>query len=386
MHDAGIRLPLLLQPVSLRGIFARNRIVVSPMCQYYSMDGGPTDRHLVNLGKYAMGGAGIVFTEETAVEERGRKTYECAGIYSDDHVRAYRRITDFIRSQGALPAIQLGHAGRKASSDVPWKNFRPLDDSDAARGPKPWTGISASAIPDPRPGSSTPIAMSTSDIRDMIDVWRDAAVRSVDAGFDICEIHGAHGYLIHQFLSPLGNRRNDSYGGDLNGRMRFAFEITEAVRAVWPQDRPLFFRCSATDGPEGQWSVDDTIVLSRELLDRGVHVITCSSGGISGPINTAIVPRHPARTLFGSRASRSRDQDRCRRIDYRGPSCRTDTPRRPGGSDRACAGAALQPALACSCCQGIGNRELSRRSSICSFVVAQAPGRSAAINELSPST
>ena len=309
MHDAGIRLPLLLQPVSRRGIFARNRIVVSPMCQYHSMDGGPTDGHLVNLGKYAIGGAGIVFTEETAVEERGRKTYECAGIYSDDHVRAYRRITDFIRSQGALPAIQLGHAGRKASSDVPWKNFRPLDDSDAARGPKPWTGISASAIPDPRPGSSTPIAMSTSDIRDMIDVWRDAAVRSVDAGFDICEIHGAHGYLIHQFLSPLGNRRNDSYGGDLNGRMRFAFEITEAVRAVWPQDRPLFFRCSATDGPEGQWSVDDTIVLSRELLDRGVHVITCSSGGISGPINTAIVPRHPARTLFGSRASRSRDQD-----------------------------------------------------------------------------
>jgi 2,4-dienoyl-CoA reductase-like NADH-dependent reductase (Old Yellow Enzyme family) len=156
MHDVGVRLPLVLQPISLRGIFARNRIIVSPMCQYQSMSGGPTDWHLVNLGKYAIGGAGIVFTEETAVEERGRKTYECAGIYSNDHIPAYRRITDFIRSQGALPAIQLGHAGRKASSDLPWKDFKPLDDSDAARGLKPWTGISASAIPDPRKDSSTP--------------------------------------------------------------------------------------------------------------------------------------------------------------------------------------------------------------------------------------
>jgi 2,4-dienoyl-CoA reductase-like NADH-dependent reductase (Old Yellow Enzyme family) len=135
--------------------------------------------------------------------------------------------------------------------------------------------------------------MSVSDIRRMIEVWRDAAVRSVDAGFDICEIHGAHGYLIHQFLSPLANQRNDGYGGDLNGRIRFALEITEAVRAVWPQDRPLFFRCSATDGPGGQWTIDDTIVLASELLQRGVDVITCSSGGIGGPINTEIVPRVP---------------------------------------------------------------------------------------------
>ena len=293
MHDAGVRLPLLLQPISLRGIFARNRIVVSPMCQYRSESGGPTDWHLVSLGKYAIGGAGIVFTEETAVEERGRKTYECAGIYSDNHVPAYRRITDFIRGLGAIPAIQLGHAGRKASTDLPWKDFKPLDDSDAARGLKPWIGISASAIPAPRAGSAPPIAMSVGDIREMIGVWRDAAVRSVDAGFDICEIHGAHGYLIHQFLSPLANQRNDAYGGDLKGRIRFVLEIAEAVRAVWPQDRPLFFRCSATDGPGGRWTIDDTIVLARELLQRGVDVITCSSGGIGGPINTEIVPRVP---------------------------------------------------------------------------------------------
>ena len=127
----------------------------------------------------------------------------------------------------------------------------------------------------------------------MMDIWREAALRSLDAGFDICEIHGAHGYLIHQFLSPLANKRHDAYGGDLNGRMRFALEVTETVRAVWPQDRPLFFRCSATDGPGGHWAIDDTIVLSRELRDRGVDVITCSSGGIAGPINTEIVPRVP---------------------------------------------------------------------------------------------
>ena len=293
MHDAGVRLPLLLQPIALRGIFARNRIVVSPMCQYQSKNGGPTDWHLVSLGKYAIGGAGIVFTEETAVEERGRKTYECAGIYSDNHIPEYRRVTDFIRSQGAIPAIQLGHAGRKASSDVPWNDFRPLDDNDAARGIKPWIGLSASAVAAPRAGSSIPIAMSKSDIRDMMEVWREAALRSVDAGFDICEIHGAHGYLIHQFLSPLANQRNDTYGGDLKGRMRFALEIAEAVRAVWPQDRPLFFRCSATDGPGGHWTIDDTVVLSRELMQRGIDVITCSSGGIAGPINTEIVPRVP---------------------------------------------------------------------------------------------
>ena len=293
MNDAGVHRPLLLQPIPLRGIFARNRIVVSPMCQYHSQGGGPTDWHLVSLGKYAIGGAGIVFTEETAVEERGRKTYECAGIYSDGHVPAYRRITDFIRGLGAIPAIQLGHAGRKASSDLPWKDFKPLDDGDSARGMKPWMAVSSSAIPAPRAGSMTPIALSTSDIREMVGVWRDAALRSVDAGFDICEIHGAHGYLIHQFLSPLANRRNDGYGGDLQGRMRFAFEITETVRAVWPNDRPLFFRCSATDGPGGQWTIDDTIVLARELSNRGVDVITCSSGGIGGPINTEIVPRTP---------------------------------------------------------------------------------------------
>jgi len=293
MLDTKVRLPLLLQPIGLRGVTARNRIVVSPMCQYESRDGGPTDWHLVTLGKYAIGGAGIVFTEETAVEARGRKTYECAGIYNDAHVAAYRRITDFLRGQGAVPAIQLGHAGRRASSDLPWTEFKPLTTADAARGLPPWTGVSSSAIAAPREGSDVPVALSIDDIRVMVGTWREAAQRSVDAGFDICEIHGAHGYLIHQFLSPLANTRNDAYGGDLAGRMRFALEVLEAVRAVWPNDRPLFFRCSATDGAQGAWTMDDTLVLARELKARGVDVITCSSGGIGGPINTALVPRVP---------------------------------------------------------------------------------------------
>ncbi len=293
MNDPDVKLPLLFQPIALRGITARNRIVVSPMCQYHSKNGGPTDWHLAALGKYAIGGAGIVFTEETAVEARGRKTYECAGIYSDSHIAGYRRITDFIRSQGAIPGIQLGHAGRRASSDAPWTHFKPLDGTDAARGLEPWTTVSASPIAASRQGSQTPVELSVDDIRKMIGSWREAMNRSLDAGFDICEIHGAHGYLIHQFLSPLSNRRTDAYGGDLKRRMRFALEIVEAARAVWPQDRPLFFRLSATDGPQGQWSMDDTVAFSRELSQRGIDVITCSSGGIGGPINNDIVPRVP---------------------------------------------------------------------------------------------
>lgn len=286
-------LPMLFEPIALRGVTARNRVVVSPMCQFASEDGGPTDWHLVGLGKYAIGGAGIVFMEETSVEERGRKTYECAGIYADRHVPGYRRITDFVRGQGAVPAIQLGHAGRKASCDSPWNHYKPLDESDIPRGLKPWRCVSASAVPAPRSGSPVPSALSVDEIRAVTDSWREAAQRSVDAGFDVCEIHGAHGYLIHQFLSPPVNKRTDAYGGDLSGRMRFALEVVETVRAVWPADRPLFFRFSAMDGPDGLWSMDDTVALSQELVQRGIDVITCSSGGIGGPMSTEIVPRVP---------------------------------------------------------------------------------------------
>jgi len=262
------------------------------MCQYSSENGGPTDWHLVHLGKFATGGAGIIFCEETAIQAMGRKTYGCAGIYDNQFLPAYRRITDFLRGQGAVPAIQLGHAGRRASSKPPWTNFSPLNDADAAKGAPPWSTVSASAVPS-RVGASTPVALSSAEIRGIVAAWREAAERSLEAGFDICEIHGAHGYLIHQFLSPLANRRTDSYGGDLANRMRFALEVATAVRGVWPREKPVFFRLSAVDGDSGMWTMDDTVSLAKALKAIGIDVITCSSGGIAGAPNMAIIPRTP---------------------------------------------------------------------------------------------
>jgi 2,4-dienoyl-CoA reductase-like NADH-dependent reductase (Old Yellow Enzyme family) len=283
---------MLFAPFPLRGIAARNRIVVSPMSQYSAVDGIPTDWHLVHLGKFAMGGAGIVFVEETSIEERARKTYCCPGIYNDAQARAWRRITDFLHSQGALAAIQLGHAGRKVATKAPWEGFAPLTDEDANSGRPPWRGYAPSPIPF-KPGAPVPIEMDHDDIKRVVESHVDACRRSLDAGFDICEIHGAHGYIIQQFLSPVTNRRNDAYGGDIRGRMRFALEVVEAARQAWPQDRPLFYRAACLDGNGGMWTMDDTIVLARELKVRGVDVIDCSSGGIEGPLTLAVVPRVP---------------------------------------------------------------------------------------------
>jgi len=288
----GVKVPLLFTPIALRGLTARNRIAVSPMSQYCSVEGEATDWHLVHLGKFAMGGAGIVFVEETAVEERSRKTYSCPGIYTDGQARAWRRITDFLRSQGALSAIQLGHAGRKVATKAPWEGFAPLTEEDARHGKPPWRGYAPSPIPF-RPGALVPIEMDEADIRQVIAAHVAACRRSLDAGFDICEIHGAHGYIIQQFLSPITNRRQDGYGGDLAGRMRFCLELIEAVRAAWPADRPLFFRASCVDGKGGAWELDDTVALARELKLRGTDVIDCSSGGIEGPLTLAVVPRVP---------------------------------------------------------------------------------------------
>lgn len=284
--------PLLFTPITLRGVTARNRVVVSPMCQYSSEAGGPTDWHLVHLGQFAMGGAGIVFCEETAVEARGRKSHHCAGIYDDAHIAGYRRINDFIRSQGAVPAIQIGHGGRKGSGCSPWEGYRPLTNDDAKHGHAPWQTVSASSIPasDTAPA---PHALTLSEIREVVANWRTAAERAASAGYDIVEVHAAHGYLVHQFLSPLANRRTDAYGGDLEGRMRLCLEIVEAVREVWPKDRPVFMRVSAVDGVNGSWNVDDTIALAQAAKARGVEVITTSSGGIAGPGTATPVPRVP---------------------------------------------------------------------------------------------
>ena len=284
--------PLLFTPVKLGRLTARNRVVVSPMCQYSSEEGGPTDYHLVHLGQFAMGGAGIVFCEETSVEERGRKSHHCAGIYRDGHVPGYRRVNDFIRSHGALPAIQLGHGGRKGSGCAPWEGYRPLTAEDAKHGHSPWQTVSASEVPASEQ-APVPHSLDRDEIREVVAHWREAALRAVDAGYDIVEVHAAHGYLIHQFLSPLANRRTDAYGGHLEGRMRLCLEIVEAVRSVWPADRPVFMRVSAVDGGGGAWNEDDTVALSRAAKERGVTVVTTSSGGIAGPGTATPVPRVP---------------------------------------------------------------------------------------------
>jgi 2,4-dienoyl-CoA reductase-like NADH-dependent reductase (Old Yellow Enzyme family) len=295
-HLGGLRTPveerpLLFRPIKMRGVTARNRIMLGPMSQYLAVNGNLTDWHLVHLGQFAIGGAGIVCSEETAVEARGRRTHHCAGIYADEHVRGYRRITSFIKDLGAVPAIQLGHAGRRGSVRSPWEGRLPLDERDAAAGLGAWTTVSSSPIPH-NPDRPAPAALDVDEIKAEVQAWREAAERSADAGFEVVEIHGAHGYLINQFLSPVGNRRTDAYGGDLHGRMRFALELVEAVRAAWPADKPLFFRCSVVDGKGGHWDMDDTVVLAKELKARGVDFIDCSCGGLEGQSSLPAVPRH----------------------------------------------------------------------------------------------
>ncbi len=294
-------LPLLFTPFTLRGVTARNRIVVSPMCQYHSVDGGPTDWQMMHLGRLATGGPGIVFGEETAVEPIGRKTYDCAGLYKEEHIAEYRRLTDFIRLQGCVPAIQLGHSGRKASCHGAVEDWRPLEDRDAEDGLPPWQGIAPSPLPEPK-RRFLPKEMDHDDIKNVLEAFRIATLRSAEAGYDILEVHGAHGYLIHQFLSPCSNHRTDAYGGDIEGRMRFALEVAEVVRAAWPQDKPLFYRISAVDGAGGIWDLDDSVVLSKALKERDIDMIDVSSGGITGNSKMPLVPRFAMyQTAFSER-------------------------------------------------------------------------------------
>jgi 2,4-dienoyl-CoA reductase-like NADH-dependent reductase (Old Yellow Enzyme family) len=283
--------PLLFAPITLRSVTARNRAVISPMCTYSAADGMAQDWHLAHLGKFALGGAGIVFVEATAVEARGRITHGCLGIWSDAHARALGRIAPFLKAHGALPAIQLAHAGRKASMQRPWFGNGPLGPADAARGERPWPIVGPTAEP-AAAGWLAPHAMTRADIDEVVGAFAAAARRAHAAGFDIVELHGAHGYLIHSFLSPLSNSRSDGYGGELGGHMRLALEVVDAVRAAWPADKPLFFRISSVDGVGGPgWKIEDSIELARALKAHGVDVIDCSSGGISGPVTSAMVPR-----------------------------------------------------------------------------------------------
>jgi len=272
----------LFAPFKLRGVPLRNRVVVSPMSQYRAQDGVANDWHLVHLGRFALGGAGLVFTEATAVQERGRRTHGDLGIWSDAHVDGLAAVTRFLQREGAVAGIQLGHAGRKASERRPWHGETPVDEEDIAqRGEQPWPAVGPSAVPYAE-GWPAPAEMSAEDIREVIGAFRAAAERAREAGFRVIEVYAAHGFLLHQFYSPLANRRRDGYGGSLEGRGRLAAEVAAAIREVWPDEYPLVFRLSVTDWHPNGWQVDDTIHLARRLKGLGVDAIACSSGGIAG--------------------------------------------------------------------------------------------------------
>jgi len=284
--------PLLFTPTDLRGVRLKNRIVISPMCTYSAINGIVGDWHLVHQGKMAQGGAGLIFTEAAAVEMEGRITHGDAGIWSDEHIAGLARIVSFIKSQGAVAAIQLAHAGRKASMQRPWHGNGPLDASDLARGEDVWDVVAPSAIPLDA-GWLKPHQLSVGEIRELQNNWRLAAGRALRAGYEVMELHSAHGYLGHEFLSPITNKRTDKYGGSLAGRMRFTLELAEVLRSAWPDDKPLFTRISSVDGIDGGWGIEDSIALARELKSRGVDVVDCSSGGLMGSATAARVKRGP---------------------------------------------------------------------------------------------
>ncbi len=275
----------LYEPLTLRGVTMRNRIGVSPMCEYSSQDGFANDWHLVHLGARAVGGAGLVLTEAAAVVAEGRISPFDLGIYRDEHVDMLSRIAAFVTLQGGVPGMQLAHAGRKASSDAPWRGGKPLAVADGG-----WTPIWApNAIPF-GDRSPMPSALDIAGIGQVVAAFRDAAARARDAGFKVIELHGAHGYLLHEFLSPLSNQRTDEYGGSFENRIRLFVEVTEAVREVWPDTLPLLARFSATDWVLGGWDIEQSIALARVLAPLGVDLIDCSSGGIVPGVTIPVGP------------------------------------------------------------------------------------------------
>jgi 2,4-dienoyl-CoA reductase-like NADH-dependent reductase (Old Yellow Enzyme family) len=277
----------LFEPLALRGVTLPNRIAISPMCQYSAVDGMANDWHVAHLGRFAMGGAGLVFVEATAVEARGRITHGDTGLWHEAQIAPMARVAAIIRRCGAVPAMQLAHAGRKASIQRPWEGGGPLGPEQAAAGETPWEVVGPSALPVDA-GWLVPRALSAEDLAGLRDAWVEAARRALEAGFEVLEVHCAHGYLMHQFLSPLTNRRNDAYGGSLEGRCRFPLEVVSEVRAAWPEDRPLFVRISAVDDLEDGWTIDDSIAFARMLKAAGVDVVDCSSGGLAG---SAVAPK-----------------------------------------------------------------------------------------------
>ena len=267
-------MPDLFSPLTIRGVTFRNRIAVSPMCEYSSEDGFANDWHLVHLGSRAVGGAGFVFTEAAAVEARGRISPADLGIWKDEHIEMLARIAGFIRRQGAAPGIQLAHAGRKASTRTPWEGGARIAESEGG-----WQPVAPSPIPF-RPQEPAPAELSKSEIQYIVEAFAAATRRAGDAGFEVVEIHAAHGYLIDEFLSPLSNRRTDAYGGSFEGRIRLALEVAAAVRAAWSDSLPLFMRISVIDWVQDGWQIEDSVELARHLRRLGVDLVDCSSGGL----------------------------------------------------------------------------------------------------------
>ena len=273
----------LFEPLTLRGTTLPNRIVVSPLCMYSAVEGFAQPWHFAHLSTFARGKAGLVFTEATAVEARGRITPACLGIWSDEQAQALRPITEFIESMGCVPGMQLGHAGRKGSTRPPFsaRGPIPLSQEDSATDGAPWQTVAPSALP-VADGWHVPAELDADGLQQVKQAFVDAAKRAVEVGFRVLELHMAHGYLLHSFLSPLSNQRSDAYGGDLEGRMRYPLEVTAAVRAAIPDELPLFARISAIDGREGGWTLDDSVLFARRMAEAGADVIDCSSGGIGG--------------------------------------------------------------------------------------------------------
>jgi 2,4-dienoyl-CoA reductase-like NADH-dependent reductase (Old Yellow Enzyme family) len=285
--------PHLFSPLTLRSVTMRNRIAVSPMCQYSSEDGFATDWHLVHLGSRAAGGAGLVIAEASAVEPEGRITPADLGIWKDEHIPMLARIAGFVESQGAVAGIQLAHAGRKASTRRPWEGGEVIPDANGG-----WTTVAPSSVAF-RSGDPEPAELTRAEIHRITKSFANAAGRALTAGFRVIELHSAHGYLLHEFLSPLSNRRTDEYGGSLENRMRFPLEVVRATRAVWPEKYPLFVRISATDWVEGGWDIEQSIAFARAMAPLWVDLIDVSSGGLTAG---AKIPLGPAyQTPFAAR-------------------------------------------------------------------------------------
>ena len=264
----------LFSPLKIKNIELKNRIAVSPMCEYSSEDGFANDWHLVHLGSKAVGGAGLIITEATAVSAEGRISFADLGIYHDEHIPKLKQITDFIHSHGTIAGVQLAHAGRKASHAEPWNGGKQIP-SDQKNG---WKALAPSAIPFGE-NEEAPLELDKAGIEKIKADFKAAAKRAIAAGFKVIELHGAHGYLLHEFLSPVSNKRTDEYGGSFENRIRFMLEVVAAVREVWPVENPLFVRISATEWTEGGWTADDSVALAKILKDKGVDLLDCSSGG-----------------------------------------------------------------------------------------------------------